>query len=88
MRTSLNEIAEIENLLLKFGDPSDRLVTEAKVLSNPSFKDKTLCQSVAYELIQQYGRNKLLDEIKSVEERLFTTSKYRSFQKRIRAIFN
>ncbi len=87
MKTSLNETIEIENLLLQQGDTSDRLVTEAKVLSNSEFKEKVQWQSLAYDLVNLYGRDKLLKEIKVIENRLFSTSKYQSFQNQIYSIF-
>ena len=40
MRTSLNEIKEIEDWVMKSGELPDRLVTEAKMLIDPSLKDK------------------------------------------------
>lgn len=87
MRTSLTEVAQIENWLLRRGDLSDRLVMEAKVLSSPEMVDKAQWQSATYDLAHLYGREKLREEIKAVEHRLFHTSKYKSFQDRIRSIF-
>lgn len=87
MRTSLIETAQIENWLLQDGDLSDRLVIEAKMLSSSEMKEKVQWQSATFDLARLYGRQKLHDEIKAVEQRLFHTSKYRSFQERIRSIF-
>lgn len=87
MRTSLNETRQIEDWLLKQGDPSERLVTEAKVLSSPAWKETAQWQSVSYGLVYQYGREKLRSEIRSVEAQLFEAPKHRSFQQRIKAIF-
>ncbi|MEP1096075.1 MAG: hypothetical protein ABJG78_13255 [Cyclobacteriaceae bacterium] len=87
MRTSLIEIEQIENLLLRRGDLSNRLVTEAKALSNPELRKKVQLQSTTYDLVNLYGRGKLREEIKAVEHQLFNTSKYRMFQNRIRSLF-
>ncbi len=88
MRTSLNEIAQLENLLLEQGDVADRLVTEANVLTSSEMAEKAVWQARTYDLIHLYGREKLLEEVRAVEHRLFKTSSYRSFQDRIRSIFN
>ncbi len=87
MRTSLIEIKQIENLLLKQGDIQERLITEAKILLSPELKEKLNWQLKSYELIRQYGLEKLSQEIKEVEDYVFTNPKYGSFQSRIRSIF-
>lgn len=87
MRTSLIEIQKIENWLLKRGDPQDRLVTEARLISSPEFKENARWQEKAYQLVHLYGREKLLEEINAIEYQLFHTSKYKSFQDRVRSIF-
>lgn len=87
MRTSLVEVAQIEDWLLKRGDIEDRLVTEARVLSNPKLVEQTHWQLKSYDLIHQYGREKLRQEIKAVEFRLFRSSHFKSFQNQIRSIF-
>lgn len=87
MRTSLNEINAIEAWHFQQGELPDRLLTEAQILSNPQLKEKAKWQSATYDLVKQYGRDKLLHEIRKVEKQLFTVPKYRSFQDRIRSIF-
>lgn len=87
MRTSLTETAQIENWLLRYEGLPERLLMEARILSNPALMDRVRWQSATYELARSYGREKLREEIKSVEHQLFNTSKYRSFQHRIRSIF-
>lgn len=88
MMTSLTETEQIEKYLLKRGDIQERLVTEARILSSPEVKEKAHWQAAAYDLAHLYGRKKLVDEIKAIEHKLFHTQKYRSFQDRIRSIFN
>lgn len=87
MRTSLIETAQIENWLQHHEDVQNRLVMEAKILSNSKLREKAQWQSVTYELVHLYGQKKLRKEIKVIEHQLFHTSKYRSFQHRIRSIF-
>lgn len=87
MRTSLNEVKELEDWLLKRGNPCNQLVTEARVLTNSELQEKADWQSQAYDLIQDYGQQKLLSEIQVIEKQLFTLKRYRSFQDSIRSIF-
>ena len=87
MRTSLNEIEQIEKWLFKQGDVQGRLLTEAKILSNPALQEKVLWQQKSYKIIQWYGRQKLLKEIKTVEYGLFHAVEHQSFQNRILSIF-
>ncbi|MEM7551474.1 MAG: hypothetical protein AAF363_17460 [Bacteroidota bacterium] len=87
MRTSLTETKRIEEYLLELGDVQDRLLTEARILSNPDLAGKAEWQSKSYELIRLYGSNKLRKEISMIEQKLFTDRRYHSFQHKIRAIF-
>ncbi|MEO1054982.1 MAG: hypothetical protein AAFX87_30390 [Bacteroidota bacterium] len=87
MRTSLTETEQIEQWLLKRGDTGELLVTEARVLSSPELKEKARWQMATYDLVHLYGREKLRQEIKEVEQQLFHHSRYRSFQQKIRSIF-
>ncbi len=87
MRTSLVEIQEIENFLLKQGDVKEQLLVEAKMLLTPDLAEKVKLQSESYDLIHQYGREELRREIRLVEQEVFHSSRYRLFQQRIRSIF-
>lgn len=87
MRTSLIEIKQIEDWLLRRGDIKDRLVTEAKIISSPEIREKAEWQMKSYDLIRQYGREKFLQEVKAVEYGLFHSPKHKSFQNRIKSIF-
>ncbi|MDW7691955.1 hypothetical protein R9C00_15570 [Flammeovirgaceae bacterium SG7u.111] len=87
MKTSLTEVQQIEHWLQQEGDPSERLVTEVQLLLNPQLREKVEWQVRTYRLVQLYGRQKLREEIKAVEHRLFTATKHKTFQERIRTIF-
>ena len=87
MRTSLIEIEQIENYLLKKGDIQDRLLTEATILTDPKWKENADWQSKSHNLIHLYGREKLKQEIKAIEWHLFNSTKHKSFQNKMRSIF-
>jgi len=84
----LIEIAEIESWVLQQGDPADRLVTEGRLLLNPALREQAAWQTQTYAVVREYGRQKLKEEIKAVENQLFTSAKHRRFQERIRSIFS
>lgn len=88
MRISLNELHQIENYLLKTGDPSDRLLVEAKMNLNHDFNQKILAQKSAYALIRIYGKSRLLNDIKSVENQLFRLPKHKRFSLAIQSLFS
>jgi len=87
MRTSLNEIKEIEDWVMQSGELPDRLVTEAKMLIDPSLKDKAEWQLETYKVVKAYGRRKLQDELIEVESKLFSEPQYKVFQRQIHSIF-
>lgn len=87
MRTSLTETEQLEHYLLKKGAAEEGILLEAKLVLDPELCDKAKWQSHAYELVHLYGREKLLEEIKSVEQMLFEKPKYSAFQRRILSIF-
>ncbi|MEL6536655.1 MAG: hypothetical protein AAFQ98_14650 [Bacteroidota bacterium] len=87
MRTSLLEIAEIEDWVLQQGDPAQRLIMEGKLLLSPALQEQVKWQTQTYAVVRQYGQEKLREEIKAVEKELFSAPKHRQFQDRIRSIF-
>ena len=84
----MNETREIECWLLKKGELPERLVTEAKVLADESWKDRAEWQAHTYHLVRAYGRMKLKEDLKAIENRLFYQSKYSRFQNIIHSIFS
>ena len=87
MRTSLNEIQEIEGFLLKTNSNEDRLLQEARTCLDVDFAEKVSFQKEAYEQIRSYARIQLREEIKSVEKRLFSTTEQTGFRAKILRIF-
>ena len=87
MRTSLIEAEQIENFLLHKGEISERLVTEAKVLTSPELRERVQYQKDTYALIHIYGREKLYAEIQRVEQKMFSNSRFKNFQNLIKSIF-
>lgn len=87
MRTSLNEIKEIDDHLMRLTTTGDALVFEAKIIIDDQLREKVSCQQHAYTLVQQYGRKKLKAEIEAVHQQLFNTPTPHGFVKKILALF-
>lgn len=88
MRTSLNEIKEIEHYLLKLNRPEDRLLFKVKLVLDDELRVNTLAQKEAYKLIQLEGRATLRSEIARIEAKVFYNPMYKRFQKIVQSIFN
>lgn len=87
MRTSLIETQQLEEWLLQKGEPSERLLTEAKIQIDSGLKEKAYWQAKTYEVLHLYAQEKLKNQIKEIENQLFSQPKYRTFQQRILSIF-
>ncbi len=88
MRTSLNEIKEIDDHVLGQAAPGDALLFEAKLIVNPNLKYKIMWHKQALGLVQQYGRNSLKAEIETVHQKLFSLREHEGFRQKIMRLFN
>lgn len=87
MRTSLNEIQQIERHLHGQASQEESLLMEAKMSLNPDLARKVSLQQESYALVREYGRKKLKAEIGQVERKLFESPGYKSFRQRIFDLF-
>ena len=87
MRTSLNEIKEIEGHILGTSSIEDRLLLEAKLHLDDGLAANVKLQQEAYEQIRLYSRKQLREEIASAERQVFNQSKYRNFRQKVLALF-
>ena len=88
MRTSLIETRQIEAHLLQLSEPGDALVFEARLLLEPELRDKMQWQKETYNIIRQYGRDQLKQEIEAVHRQLFTEPKHAGFRQKIMWFFS
>ncbi len=88
MRTSLNEIKQIEDYLQQNISPEEAQQFEARLLLEPQLQEKLSWQKRVYHLIRQYGRRQLKRELNAVQNKVFTQSKYAGFQKSITRLFS
>ena len=84
----MNDTQLIEGYLLGTLTGADRLVLEARLLTDPQLQTRCESQRQTYELVDAYGRKCLEAEIRAVEQRLFTERRFRTFRKHIDQLFN
>jgi len=87
MRTSLNEIKEIEGYLQGSSAVEDRLVLEARLQIDNELAEKVTLQNRAYEQIKEYSRKQLRQEIATAEQQVFTQPKHQSFRQKVLSFF-
>jgi len=87
MKISLSEIAETEKYLLHEMRPGQRLVFQAKLLTNGDLRRDTFFHNMAHRMIRLYQRKKIKAEIEAAYERLFTDPEKASFREEILKLF-
>jgi hypothetical protein len=87
MRTSLDEIKEVDDQLLKLQQPDDALLFQAKLLIYPELKDEVMLHNQTLRLVQQYGHNHLRAQIAAVHRQLFTLQQHQSFREKVLRFF-
>lgn len=88
MRTSLNEIKNIEEYLEKKLPPEESLLFEARFLTQPTFSFHVQLQRRIFSLVKIFHRKKMKQELEQIHHRLFNDPTRHSFQKRIQQYFN
>lgn len=87
MRTSLNEIKEIEEYLLKYSSTESRLVFEARMILQPELQQKASEQKQIYDLLRKYSRKQLKTEIEAAHNIMFTAPEHKNFRHKILSLF-
>tara|TARA_B100000678_G_C17918385_1_gene386260 strand:+ start:292 stop:552 length:261 start_codon:yes stop_codon:yes gene_type:complete len=84
----LREIAQIENYLNGTSSGEERVLMEAQLLLHPSLREDLENQQLTYQVVKEYGREKIREKIRMAEQNVFTAPSYRGFRKKIKAIFS
>ena len=87
MRTSLNNIKEVDDHLLGLSAPQDNLLFEAKMILNPELSANVFWHKQTLNLVQQYGREQLRADIEAVHTKLFILPEHQSFRQTILRFF-
>lgn len=88
MRTSLNEIKEIEAFLHGEMRHDESLLFEARLLTQPTLKLNTMLQQKINRLVNLFHRKCMKQDLEKVHHRLFTDPSKAEFQKSILQLFN
>ena len=88
MRTSLNDIQQIDDYLLKYGGEADNRLFEARLILQPALRESLLWQQKTYAIVRQYSRRQLKAEIAAVHQQLFHEPEHNSFRRKIMAFFS
>lgn len=88
MKISWNETQQIEAFINGTADPGDAILFEAKLLLDNELAEKLRWQKKAYQVVKQYGRQKLREEIETVHQHLFTGHQHLTFSQKIRLLFS
>ena len=87
MKTSLNELLQIEDFLLGSNGEEESALMQARLLLEPSLKESISWQQKTYQLVNTYGREQLRQEIGQVHQKLFTAPEHLSFRQKVMRFF-
>ena len=88
MRTSLNDIQQIDDYLFRYAGEADNALFEARLILEPALRDNLLWQQKTVEIIRQYSIRQLKAEIETVHQHLFTEPEHIPFRRKIMALFS
>jgi hypothetical protein len=88
MRTSLNDIQQIEDFLMKRITGASSLLFEARILTQPELKVNVTLQQKVHHIVKMFHRKKLKQETEQLHRQLFTDPAKADFQKTIFQLFN
>jgi hypothetical protein len=88
MKISLTDIKLIEHYLSNNLSVEEKLLVDARLLTDPVFRLNFNVQKKLYVLLHFYHRKKLRDRITRTHHRLFTDPDKKEFQESILQLFN
>jgi hypothetical protein len=87
MRTSLNNIEQIENFIEGKMSTGDTLVFQVRLLLDSELRQHLHWQKRTASLINVYGRKKLREEIENIHHDIFNVKSDHFLKNRIKALF-
>lgn len=88
MKTSLNELRLIEHYLLSDKKDGESFLLEAKMILQPELTQQVYWQNKTYQMVRDYGRKQLKNEIDNIHEKLFNTGAHQSFRQKVMRLFS
>ncbi|NOT76212.1 MAG: hypothetical protein HOP08_14890 [Cyclobacteriaceae bacterium] len=87
MRTSLNDIQEIEKFQREELSPGDSILFQVRMILDPVLKLNVTFQNIILQVVQLYHRKKLKVEVKQIHHDLFSSPSSLEFQQTVKQIF-
>lgn len=87
MRTSLNDIRQTEAYLDETQAPDEKLVFEARLITQPLLRLNMFFQQKIYRVVHAYHRRQQKEKMESVHRELFSDPAKKEFQQNIRQLF-
>jgi len=88
MKTSFPELQNIEGYLTKSQSPEKQLLNEARMLVDQPFRQEVYWQGHTYQIIREYARMEIRQELEQLHQELFKKAEHRSFRNLILRLFN
>ena len=87
MKTLLNELRLIEHYLLSDAKDGESFLFEAKMILQPELREQVYWQNKTYQVMRDYSRKQLKNEINNIHETLFNTVEHQSFRQKVMRLF-
>jgi hypothetical protein len=78
MKTSLNEIKQIDDHITGQLSDGEKLVIDARSIIDPVLRFNINLQRKLYALVKAYGRRSIRSEVVDVQDKLFQDTKFRN----------
>jgi hypothetical protein len=78
MKTSLNEIKQIDDHITGQLSDGEKLVIDARMIIDPVLRFNINLQQKLYALIKAYSRRTMRSEVANVQDKLFQDTKFRN----------
>lgn len=87
MKTSLNDIRQTEAYLNEIQPPDEKLVFEARLITQPLLRLNMFFQQKLYRVVRAYHRQQQKEKMESVHRKLFSDPAKKEFQQNICQLF-
>lgn len=88
MRTSLQEIKQIDDFFSNQLPQQEALLFDAKTILDPSLSYKVRLHQIVVTMAMKFGRKKIKAEIAAVEQKAFAHRDHLHLQQRVEEIFS
>lgn len=87
MKTSLNELKQIDDYIMHKMNAEEVCLFQARLILQAELKEQLFWQQRSYEIIRQYGRRQLKLEIEQLHDKIFQSTEYEGFRNKVLRLF-